>query len=146
VDPATLAAVAVAALVRYVVGKAAGVAGRAGRDIDAVVDDRLDRLYETVRESLSGDRRGDRTLHELEDHPADIRRQGRLELALEGAIEDDPEFGGQLAAILEDLSQRPPPGGLVIRGTGPVAGGDIVITAGRDAAGRDLTSTDRDER
>jgi len=145
VDPATLAAVAVAALVRYVVGKAAGVAGRAGRDIDAVVDDRLDRLYETVRESLSGDRRGDRTLHDLEDHPADIRRQGRLELALEGAIEDDPEFGGQLAAMLKDLSQRPPPG-LAIRDTGPVAGGDLVITAGRDAAGRDLTSTDQDER
>jgi hypothetical protein len=145
VDPATLAAVAVAALVRYVAGKAAGMAGRAGRDIDAAIDDRLDRLYETVRESLSGDRRGQRTLHDLEGHPTDIRRQGRLELALEGAIEADSEFGGRLAAMLEDLSQRPPPGGLAVRDAGPVAGGDVVISAGRDAAGRDL-STDKDER
>jgi hypothetical protein len=145
VDPATLAAVAVAALVRYVAGKAAGMAGRAGRDIDAVIDDRLDRLYETVRENLSGDRRGQRTLNDLEGHPTDIRRQGRLELALEGAIEADSEFGGRLAAMLEDLSQRPPPGGLAVRDAGPVAGGDVVISAGRDAAGRDL-STDNDER
>ena len=108
-DPATLAAFAVAALVRYVGGKAAGVAGRAGRDIDAAVD-------------------------------------GRLELALEGAIEDDPDLGSRLTAMLEDLSQRPPPGGVAIRDAGPVAGRDVTITAGRDAAGRDLTSTDPDER
>jgi len=145
-DPATLAAVAVAALVRYVAGKAAGVAGRAGRDIDAAVDDRLDRLYETVRASLGGDRRGERVLLDLEEQPADARRQGRLELALEAAIEDDPQFASRLTAMLEELSQRPPPGGLSVRDAGPAAGRDVVITAGRDAAGRDLTSTDRDER
>lgn len=145
-DPATLAAVAVAALVRYVAGKAARVAGRAGRDIDATVDERLDRLYENVRDRLGGDRRGERTLHDLEEHPEDERRQGRLELALEGAIEDDPDFGGRLAAMIEDLKQRPPPGGLAVRDAGPVAGRDVVITAGRDAAGRDLRSTDHDER
>jgi hypothetical protein len=145
-DPATLAAVAVPALVRYVAGKAAGVAGRAGRDIDAAVDDRLDRLYETVRASLGGDRRGERALLDLEEQPADARRQGRLELALEGAIEDDPQFASRLTAMLEDLSRRPPPGGLGVRDAGPVAGRDVVITAGRDAAGRDLSSTDRDER
>ena len=145
-DPATLAAFAVAALVRYVGGKAAGVAGRAGRDIDAAVDDRLDRLYETVRGSLSGDRRGERALRDVEDQPADPRRQGRLELALEGAIEDDPDLGSRLTAMLEDLSQRPPPGGVAVRDAGPVAGRDVTITAGRDAAGRDLTSTDPDER
>jgi hypothetical protein len=56
-----------------------------------VIEDRLARLYETVRESLSGDRRGQRTLHDLEGRPADIRWQGRPDLAL-----------------LEDLSQEPP--------------------------------------
>ena len=145
-DPATLAAVAVAGVVRYVVGKAARVAGRAGRDIDAVIDDQLDRLYETVRESLGGDGRSERTLYDLEADPADIRRQARLELVLEGAIEDDPELGGRLAALLEDLSQHRPPGGLNVRNAGPVAGGNIVITAGHDASGRDLTRTHQDER
>lgn len=145
-DPTTLAALAVAGMVRYVVGKAARVAGRAGRDIDAAIDDRLDRLYETVRESLGGDRRGERTLHDLAADPSDVRRQVRLEMVLEGAIEDDPEFGGRLAALLEDLSPRRPPGGLTVRNAGPVAGGNIVITAGHDASGRDLTRTHHDQR
>jgi hypothetical protein len=142
VDPATLATLAVSALVRYVAGKAAGVAGRA---IDAAVDNRLDRLYKNVRERLSRERRGESTLTELEAHPADTRRQGRLELALEGVIEDDPEFRDWLAATLEDLSQRPPAGGMVIRDTGPVAGGNVVIRAGRDASGRDLTRADHND-
>jgi hypothetical protein len=144
VDPATLATVAVAALVRYAAGKAARVAGRAGRDIDAAVDDRLDRLYESVRERLGGDRRGERTLHDLEDQPDDARRQGRLELALEDAIEDDPEFGRRLAAMMEDLSRHPPRGGVYVRDAGPVAGGNVTIQGGRDAAGRDLRRDDRD--
>ncbi|MGH8835833.1 MAG: hypothetical protein ACRDWG_12715 [Actinomycetes bacterium] len=145
-DPATLAALAVGALVRYVASKAAGVAGRAGRDIDAAVDDRLDRLYNTVRERLSRERRGEVTLSDLEARPDDARRQGRLELTLETVIEDDSQFGSWLAAMLEDLSQRPPAGGVMIRDAGPVAGGDVVITAGRDAAGRDLSSVDRDKQ
>jgi hypothetical protein len=140
-----LAALAVGALVRYVASKAARLTGRAGRDLDAVVDDRLDRLYDAVRERLVGDRRGERTLNDLEDQPDDARRQGRLELMLEEVIEEDPGFAGRLAAMLEDLSQHAPPGGVAVRDAGPVAGRDVVIRAGRDAAGRDLTSTGHDE-
>jgi hypothetical protein len=144
VDPATLAALAVGALVRYIATKAASVAGRAGRDIDAVVDDRLDRLYKAIRERMVGDGRAERTLSDVEAQPDDARRQGRLELALEEVIEEDPGFASRLAAMLDDLSRHPPPGGIAVRDAGPVAGGDVVITAGRDAAGRDLTHTDRD--
>jgi hypothetical protein len=64
---------------------------------------------------------------------------------LEEVIEEDPGFGSRLVAMLEDLSQHPPPGGVAVRDAGPVAGGDVIIKAGRDAAGRDLTSTDHDE-
>ena len=122
---------------------AAGVARRAGKDIDAAVDDRLDQLCEAVRERFVGDPRAERTLNDLETQPADARRQGRLELALEEAIEKNPEFATRLEAMLEDLSPRPPAGGIVARDTGPVAGGNVIIT-GWDAAGRDLTHTDRD--
>ena len=48
--------------------------------------------------------------------------------------------------MLDDLAQRPPPGGVLIRDAGPVAGGDVVIKGGRDAAGRDLTTGDDDRR
>lgn len=144
-DPATLAALAVGALVRYIASKAARLAGRAGRELDAVVDDRLDRLYNAVRERLVDDRRGERMLNDLEAQPDDARRQGRLELTLEEVIEEDPGFASRLAAMLEDLAQPAAPGGVAVREAGPVAGGDVVITAGRDAAGRDLTRTDHDK-
>jgi hypothetical protein len=144
VDPATLAALAVGALVRYIGSKAARLTSRAGRDIDTVVDDRLDRLYNAVRERLVGDGRTERTLNDLEAQPDDARRQGRLEMALEEVIGRDTDFASRLAAMLEDLSQRPPSGGVAVRDAGPVAGGNVVITAGRDAAGRDLTRTERD--
>lgn len=145
-EPATLAAVAVGAVVRYIASKAGGVAGRAGRDIDAVVDERLDRLYATVRERLVGDSRAERTLNDLGDNPDDARRQGRLELALEEVIDRDPEFASRLTAMLEELSHHPPPGGISARDAGPVAGGNVVISAGRDAAGRDITYTNRDRK
>jgi hypothetical protein len=145
-DPATIATLAVAGLVRYVASKAAGLAGRAGRDIDKAVDDRLDRLYEAVRARLTSDRRAERTLHDLEAEPDNTRRQGRLELVLEGAVEDDPAFAARLAPMLDDLAQRPPPGGVLIRDAGLVAAGDVVIKGGRDAAGRDLTTGDDDRR
>jgi hypothetical protein len=144
-DPATIAGLAVVALVRYVGSKAARLAGRAGRDIDKVVDDRLDRLYDTVRARITGDRRGEQTLHDLEADPDSSRSQGRLELALEGVIEDDPAFAARLAAMLDDLAQRPPPGGVLIRDSGPVAGGDVTIRGGRDAAGRDLKTGNDDQ-
>lgn len=145
-DPATLAALAVGALVRYVSDKVARLAGRAGRDIDETVDDRLDRLYDSVRAHLSGDQRAERTLHDLEADPDDSRRQGRLELALEGVVESDPTFAARLAAMLDDLAQRPPPGGVVVRDAGAVAlHGDVNIS-GENVAGRDLTIGDDDRR
>ncbi len=118
--------------------KASGVASRAGNDVDATVDDRLDRLYGAVRERLVGDSRAERTLTDLKTQPDDARQQGRLE----EVIEKDPEFATRVAAMLDDLSQYPPVGGIAARDTGPVAGGNVVITGGRDAAGRDLTYTD----
>jgi hypothetical protein len=135
-DPATLAALAVGALVRYVGSKAAGLAGRV---VDEAVDNRLDQLYDTVRTHLTGDQRAERTLHDLEADPGDARRQGRLELALEGVVEDDPAFAARLAAMVEDLAERPPPGGVVIRDAGPVALNGDVIIRGENVAGRDLT-------
>jgi len=145
-DPATLAALAVGALVRYVSNKAARLARRAGRDIDEAVDDRLDRLYDTVRAHLTGDQRAERTLDDLETDPNDARRQGRLELALEGVVENDPAFAAQMAAMLDDLAQRPPPGGVLIRDAGAVAlQGDVNIR-GENVAGRDLTIRNDDQR
>jgi hypothetical protein len=140
-DPGTMASLAVGAVVRYVSTKVAGVAGKAAQDLDGVVDDRLDRIYETVRERLGSEQAGGRALDEVEADPGDARRQGKLELAVETAVEGDAAFAARLAELLEDLAERPPAGGTSIRDAGPVAGGNVTIQGGRDAAGRDLSSS-----
>lgn len=135
-DPATLAGLAVGALVRYVASKGARLAGRAGRDVDRAIDDRLDRIYETVRARIAGDRTAERTLDQLEADPADERRQARLEYALENLLETDPAFAGRLTPLLEGLAA--PPGSVVVRDAGPVALGGDVRQSGQYVAGRDL--------
>jgi hypothetical protein len=134
-DPATLATLAVGALARYAGSKVVSLAGRA---TDEAVDDRLDRLYEIVRTSLRRDRLGERTLRDLEGDPDDSRKQRRLEMALEGMIEDDAKFARKLETILNDLANRPPTSGIVMRDVGPVALGGDVTMKGRNVAGRDL--------
>jgi hypothetical protein len=137
-DPATLAGLAVGALVRYVVSKGARLAGRAGRDIDRAVDDRLDRLYDAVAARVAGNRPVERTLHQFEEDPTDDRRQGRLEYALEDLLTTDPDFTARLTALVEGLGAQAP-GSVTVRDAGAVALGGDVHQSGRYVAGRDLT-------
>jgi hypothetical protein len=136
-DPATLAGLAVGALVRYLAAKGARLAGRAGGDVDRAIDQRLDRLYETVRARIVGDRSVEGTLHQLEADPADERQQGRLEYALENFLDSDRAFAATLAALLGGLADQHQ-GGVTVRDAGPVAFGGNVHQSGQYVAGRDL--------
>jgi hypothetical protein len=136
-DPATLAGLAVGALVRYVATKGARLAGRAGRDVDRAIDHRLDRLYKTVLARIAGDHTVERTFHQLEADPTDERQQGRLEYALENLLDADPAFAATLAKLLDGLTDHAP-GSVSIRDAGPVALGGDVHQRGQYVAGRDL--------
>jgi hypothetical protein len=142
-DPATLATLAVGALVRYLSGKAARLAGRAGHDVDQTVDRGLDRLYDAVRGRLAGDAPANLMLERLEADPSDQRQQGRFEYALESLLSADPDFARSLAGLLESVSDARSPG-VTIRDAGPVSLGGNVNQSGRYVAGRDLT-VGRDE-
>lgn len=136
-DPATLAGLAVAALVRYVAAKGARLVDRAGRHVDRAIDDRLGRIYDTVLTRIAGDPSTERTLRELEADPTDARQQGRLEHALETLVDTDRAFANELAALVDGLTDQPP-AGIMIRDAGPVALGGDVHQTGRYVAGRDL--------
>jgi hypothetical protein len=136
-DPATLAGLAVAALVRYVAAKGARLADRAGRDVDRAINDRLGRIYDAVLARIAGDPSTEGTLRELEANPADERQQGRLEHALETLVDTDRTFAIELAALVDGLADQPP-AGIRIRDAGPVALGGDVRQSGRYVAGRDL--------
>lgn len=138
-DPVTLAGPLIAALVQYVGRKGARLARRAGRDLDGAVDGHLDRIYDIVARRVAGDRMAERTLQGFEANPTDARQQGRLELTLEGYLEQDPSFASQLATLLDQLANRQPSGGTVIRDAGAVSLHGNVNQKGTYVAGRDLT-------
>jgi hypothetical protein len=136
-DPAGLATAAAAAVVRYLGARAGRLGARASGDLDAAVDARLEQLYEAVQARLRVEPTGERALEAVVADPDDARAQGRLEFAIEAEAARDPSFAETLDRIVERLDDLPA-GGTIVRDAGPVAGRDISITAGRDAAGRDL--------
>jgi hypothetical protein len=62
-------------------------------------------------------------------------------LALEEVIEEDPGFAGRLAAMLEDLSQHPPPGSLAVRDAGPSLEPTLSLRPDGTPPGATLTRT-----
>jgi hypothetical protein len=65
-------------------------------------------------------------------------------LALEEVIEEDPGFASRLAAMLEDLSQHPPSGGLAVREAGPSLEAMLSLRSDGTPPGATLTRTARD--
>jgi hypothetical protein len=59
-------------------------------------------------------------------------------------IEEDPGFASRLAAMLEDLSQHPPPGGLAVREAGPSLEAMLSLRPDGTPPGATLTRTARD--
>ena len=140
-DPATLAGLAVAAVVNYLGRKAGRLARRAGHDVDGGVDERLDRLYDAVKARLTGSPPAARMLDGLADDPADERRQGRLEFALEDVLASDPAFAAALERLVADLGDQRP-GGVVVKDAGAVSFGGDVNMRGTYVSGRDMTIGD----
>jgi hypothetical protein len=62
-------------------------------------------------------------------------------LALEKVIEEDPGFACRLAAMLEDLSQHPPPGGLAVWDAGPSLEATLSLWPDGTPPGATLTRT-----
>jgi hypothetical protein len=56
-------------------------------------------------------------------------------------IEEDPGFASRLAAMLEDLSQLPPPGGLAVRDAGPSLEATLSLRPDGTPPGATLTPT-----
>ena len=140
-DPVTLAGLAVAAVVNYLGQKAGRLARRAGQDVDGGVDERLDRLYDAVKARLTGSPPAARMLDGLADDPADARRQGRLEFALEDVLASDPAFAATLERLVADLGDQRP-GGVVVKDAGAVSLGGDVNMRGTYVSGRDMNIGD----
>lgn len=124
-------------LAAWAVRKGRRVAGRADQELDQALDAGMDRLHELVAGKLGGDPALERLALEGQSgqEPSERTRQ-RVQLALEDAADDDPDFGQTLRAAvdrLEELKQQ----GSAVTATGDAAGavgGNVSIRADRGSA------------
>ncbi len=91
IDPATLAAAAIAALTPYLAKGGEALASGIGKD-----------LWELVKKPFKSD--GDKKkLEELETKPEDRKTQGKVEGKLEELLAEDAQLAAQLAELLRSL-------------------------------------------
>ncbi|MFB7469833.1 hypothetical protein [Kitasatospora sp. NPDC056184] len=78
-------------------------AGRADTEVDRALGAGLDRLHELVAGALGQDPALERAAEEAEQGELSARTRRRLTDSLEDAAERNPDFGGQLAALVREL-------------------------------------------
>ncbi|MFJ8273777.1 hypothetical protein ACIQ8G_26445 [Streptomyces sp. NPDC094154] len=124
-------------LAAWAVRKGCRVAGRADQEVDQALDAGMDRLHEAVASKLGGDPALERMALEGQSgqDPSERTRQ-RVQLALEDATDDDPDFALALQAAVDRLEELKQQNGAVTAtgdGTGAV-GGNVSIRADHGSA------------
>jgi broad specificity phosphatase PhoE len=113
--------------------KARRVAGRADAEVDQALDAGMDRLHELVAGKLAGDRALAQLETEagsnLEVESVSPRTRERVRLALEEAVETDPDFGDRLAEVVAQLQKAEGQPGVAAGEHGLAVGGDVDIHA-----------------
>ncbi len=122
-------------LVAWAVAKARRIAGRADTEVDAALDAGMDRLHDLVAAKLQGEP----ALAKLESDAVagnkNRRTRDRVQLAVEDAVEEDPEFGERLAEALAAVRQADAGAGATVTGDHGVAvRGDVDIHAEHGSA------------
>ena len=130
-------------MVPFLVNYAQHLAGVAGKVVDEAVADRLRAIWSAVKKKFADDSQADGALTRLAEEPDNPRRQAAVEDHLDEQIKRDPAFGTQLAQLVGQVERTTMISEAVIRDSGAVAmGGDVTISAGGHAAGRDVTIGD----
>jgi hypothetical protein len=101
--------IAVAYVGAYFGRKALGLLGRAGSDVDAVVDEKLAQLYQWVKTKVTGRPSAEMSLSLLEDAPEGEKQQTLLADQLAQAVADDEGATRELQALVEELERVRPP-------------------------------------
>lgn len=136
-DPAALAATAVAMLLPYLHQLAGRVTERTA---DALSDSglpKVQQLYQTLKERLRPGSYAGNVLEGAEVRPDSEGRQQALGAALAEELQHDPDFAAEVERLVTQAQES---GGATVSVTdsGAVAGRDL-IQRGRNVAGRDLT-------
>jgi hypothetical protein len=143
-DPATLAAGAVALLVPFLERIGGQLADQIGTDLGQAVVDKLGHLYERVRSRVAGDRFAEPALERLAARPESELRQAAFAEVLGELLDKDPSFAAELEALVEGARTAGGPAVAQIFDAGAVAIQGDVRMQGRYVAGRDMTVGDQE--
>lgn len=122
--------VVVGMLITWAVRKARRVANGVDKEVDTVLDAGLDKLHTVVAGKLGGDTALEKLRIEAGD-TGDVakRTRERVQLALEDAADDDPQFASALDAAVEDVRAAQPATTTQAGDRGVAAAGDVTISA-----------------
>jgi hypothetical protein len=137
-DPMALGASAVSLLAPYVGRLGGRLADRLGADLEEAVATRLERLYQWIKEKVTGDQFAESMLERLEERPNSQARQASLAGILGEMAQDDDRFAAELAVLVEDTRRAGGPTFVQITDAGAVAIHGNLTMRGTNIAGRDL--------
>jgi hypothetical protein len=122
--------VALGFLITWAVKKVSRVGKRAAQIVDDALDAAMDRVHEVVVGKLGGDPALARLeLEASESGQVSDRTRTRVQLALEEAVDEDPQFAEALQAAVDSAPVNAAERGVVVSGdnSGIVSTGDKTI-------------------
>jgi predicted transcriptional regulator len=143
VDPITLATGVVALLAPYLARIGGKLAEQVGDDLSQAALEQLQRLYERVKQKVTGDRFAEPSLERLAQKPESQVRQSAFGEVLAELVERDPSFASELASLVNEAKRAVGPVMARIADAGAIAIQGDIHMQGTNVAGRDITITDQ---
>lgn len=138
-DPITLATGAVSLLVPHLAKAGKVVADKVGQEVWDKVSNKIEKLYETIKNKFIGNDYAIQTLKRLEEKPDDKDRQSAMQSILKEVLIEDSQFQKILSQILAEAKQVGGESVIQVYGSGAAAThGGVAAGKGGYAVGRDI--------
>jgi hypothetical protein len=138
-DPVTLATGAISLLVPHLAKTGKVVVDKVGQEVWDKVSNKVEKLYETIKNKFIGNDYAIQTLKRLEEKPEEKDRQSAMHSVLKEVLVEDAQFQKMLSQILAEAKQAGGNSVIQIYGSGTAATHGGVAAGERGyAAGRDM--------
>jgi len=138
-DPVTLAMGAISLLIPHLAKAGKAVADKVGQEVWDKVNNKVEKLYEIIKNNFSGNDYATQTLKRLEEKPEDKERQNAMQSVLKEVLVEDSQFQKILSQILVEAKQVGGESVIQVYGSGAAAThGGVAAGKGGYAAGRDI--------
>lgn len=137
-DPLALVGAAVALLVPFFKQTAEAARDEASQALGAGAVAAVRGLYERIKQRFADDALAETSLEGMRNDPDSERDQGAVQMALARAVQEDEEFGREIAELIEEAKRRGGAPVAHILDVGAVAFGNMDVR-GVNVSMRDMT-------